>query len=811
MHTPLDVSALYHKCDPAFFSFKTTQELELLEQPIGQKNALEAVDFGTNIQQDGYNLFAMGPSGSGKHSTVMAFLEKKAESEAVPNDWCYVNNFKDQRKPIAIELPPGKASQFKDDMDELVELLKAILPAVFESDNYRNEREMISQKFVEAQAEVFRHLQEEAHRHDVSMSTSSASRVTFVPVVDGKVLSSEEFKAIKGKQKEEITRNMSEFEVIVKEGLRKVGELNKAQQKEFKALDRKITQEAVESLIDEVRREYADSEKITGYLDALQDNVVHHAKDFLAKPEEMGMPPFMQEFYTPSFTRYKVNLFISHDEKGAAPVIYEDNPIHQNLIGRVEHVSQVGTLVTDFSMIKPGALHRANGGYLVIDARKLLMKPFAYEELKRVLRSKEIRIESLAEQYSFISTTSIEPEPIPINVKVVLIGERILYYLLHHYDPDFKELFKVSADFEDDMPRSDENLQLYARMIGTIAKQHDLLPLAPEAVARVIEQSSRDVSHASKFSTHLRTLADLLKEADYWSKKSDHDAIEKSDIEKALNAQKERLNRIQMKLYEQIDEGTIMINVSGSAVGQINALTYISMDGYHFGLPSRITARTRIGKGEIIDIERKAELSGPIHSKGVMILSAYIGSKYAPDLPLSLSASLVFEQSYGMIEGDSASSTELYALLSSLSGLPIKQNIAVTGSVNQFGEVQPIGGVNEKIEGFFDICMRKDAEASYGVIIPHTNVKHLMLKEDVVEAVEKGKFTIYTVKTIDEGISILTGVEAGEADTKGKFPHDSVNGKIVARLQELSETIRKFNHPKAGTKRQVVAKKKSKE
>ena len=439
------------------------------------------------------------------------------------------------------------------------------------------------------------------------------------------------------------------------------------------------------------------------------------------------------------------------------------------------------------------------------------MKPFAYEELKRVLRSKEIRIESLAEQYSFISTTSLEPEPIPINIKVVLIGERILYYLLHHYDPDFKELFKVSADFEDDMPRSDENLQLYARMIGTIAKQHDLLPLAPEAVARVIEQSSRDVSHASKFSTHLRTLADLLKEADYWSKKSDHAAIEKSDIEKALNAQKERLNRIQMKLYEQIDEGTIMINVSGSAVGQINALTYISMDGYHFGLPSRITARTRIGKGEIIDIERKAELSGPIHSKGVMILSAYIGSKYAPDLPLSLSASLVFEQSYGMIEGDSASSTELYALLSSLSGLPIKQNIAVTGSVNQFGEVQPIGGVNEKIEGFFDICMRKDAEASYGVIIPYTNVKHLMLKEDVVEAVEKGKFTIYTVKTIDEGISILTGVEAGEADAKGNFPHNSVNGKIVARLQELSEKIRKFNHPKAGTKRQVVAKKKSKE
>ena len=505
------------------------------------------------------------------------------------------------------------------------------------------------------------------------------------------------------------------------------------------------------------------------------------------------MPPFMQEYYTPTFASYRVNLFIAHNGKKTAPVIYEDNPIHQNLIGRIEHFSQMGTLVTD----------------LVLDARKLLMQPFAYEELKRVLRSREIRIESLAQQYSFISTTTLEPEPIPINVKVVLIGERILYYLLHHYDPDFQELFKVSVDFEDEMPRSDENIQLYARMIGTIAKEHSLLPLTPGAVARVIEQSSRDVAHTAKFSTHLRTLADLLKEADYWSKKEDHAAIEKSDIEKALYSQTERLNRIQKKLYEQIDEGTIMINLSGSAVGQINALTFISIGGHQFGLPSRITARTRIGKGEIIDIERKAELSGPIHSKGVLILSAYLGSKYASDLPLSLSASLVFEQSYGMIEGDSASSTELYALLSSLSGVAIKQNIAVTGSVNQFGEIQAIGGVNEKIEGFFDICMQRDAEASYGVIIPKSNVNHLMLKVEVLDAVKKGNFSVYAVSTIDEGLSILTGVEAGKADAKGNFPAASVNAKVVARLKELSETSRKFSHPKPATKRKTATRKKS--
>ncbi|MCJ7766587.1 MAG: AAA family ATPase, partial [Thiovulaceae bacterium] len=532
-------------------------------------------------------------------------------------------------------------------MIELIELLKAILPAVFESNNYRNERELINQKYIDAHTHIFKQLQEEAGRHDVSMNTTSASRVTFVPVVNGKTLTAEEFKAISGKEKEEMTRKMGEFEMIVKEALRNVSELNKAQQKEFKALDQKITQEAVESVIDELRRKYTDSEKIITYLDALQNDVVHQVRDFLVKPEEMGVPPIMKEFYTPSFSRYNVNLFISHNGNKAAPVIYEDNPIHQNLIGRIEHFSQMGTLVTDFNMIKPGALHQASGGYLVLDARKLLMQPFAYEELKRVLRSKEIRIESLAQQYSFISTTTLEPEPIEVNVKVALIGERILYYLLYQYDPEFKELFKVSADFEDEMPRSDENSQLYARMIGTIAKKHSLLPLTPDAVSRVIEQSSRDVSHTSKFSTHLRTLADLLKEADYWSQKSDHTVIEKSDIETTLRTQVERRNRIQRKLYEQIDEGTMMINISGTAVGQINALTYISIGGHNFGLPSRITARTRVGKGEIIDIQREVELSGPIHAKGVMILSGYLGSKYSSDLPLSLTASLVFEQSYG--------------------------------------------------------------------------------------------------------------------------------------------------------------------
>lgn len=785
MNYALKVSQLYHSCDVSLLSFKTTKELEPLQEPIGQKTALEAVDFAANIQQDGYNLYAMGPSGSGKHSTIMSFLEEKAGNEKRPSEWCYVNNFKDYRKPIAIEFPESNAQEFKDDIKELIELLKEILPTTFESNEYNNQKEAIVQKYLKKQSAIFNHLQDEASKYDVAMNASSPTQVTFVPVVDGKRLSAQEFQDIKGKKKEQITKKVNEFQAIVKENLRKVSELAKAQQKEFKELDKKVTMDAVELHINELIEKYKKSKKIVNYLDALKQDVIDNVRDFLVKPDEMNMIPFMQEYYTPSFSRYEVNLFITNDNGNNAPVIYEDNPTHQNIVGKIEHISQVGTLITDFTMIKPGALHKANGGYLMVDARKLLMEPFAYEELKRVLRSKEIRIESLAQQYSFISTTSLEPEPIPINVKVILIGERYLYYLLYQYDTEFAELFKVSADFEDDIARSDENIQLYARMIGTIAKRESLLPLTAKAVARVIEQSSREVSHSSKFSTHMRTLSDLLKEADYWSRKDNRKTIDKANINKVLQTQKERLNRIQRKLYEMIDEGTIMINVSGEKVGQINALSYISLGGLSFGIPSRITARTRIGKGEIINIEREVELSGPLHSKGVMILSSYIGSTYMQDTPLSLSASLVFEQSYSMIDGDSASSTELYAILSSLSNLPIKQNIAVTGSVNQFGEIQAIGGVNEKIEGFFDVCMSKNPKESYGVIIPDANVKHLMLKDEVLKAVKDKKFTIYSVKTIDEGISILTGVKA-----------DKVNEKVTSRLNEFSKTAQEFNNPK---------------
>lgn len=793
MIEPLHFLTLYRACDADILSFKTTQELEPLSKIIGQESALAAVDFGANIRQEGYNLYAMGPSGSGKHSVITAFLEEKAADELGGDDWCYVNNFKDHRTPIAIQLPAGQAVRFKEEIAEFIELLKTILPSVFESNEYRNARESISQKYIGLQADIFQNLQKEADSHGVVMNTSSSNRVTFVPVVNGKPVTAEEFKAIEGKEKEEIAARLNAFETIVKEGLREVSHLNKLQQKDFIALDHQTTADTVETLLEELRKHYKDIPKILSYLDAVQIDVIRNVQSFLVKPDEIEMPPFMREYYTPSFRQYLVNLFISHNGNKSASVIYEDNPTHQNLIGTIEHLSQMGTLVTDFTMVKPGAFHKANGGYLILEARKLLMQPFAWEALKRVLRSKEIRIESIAQQYSLISTTTLEPEPIPLDVKVVLIGERIFYYLLYHYDPDFKELFKVSADFEEDMPRSEENSRLYAQMIGTIAQKSALHPLSAEAVTRVIEHSAREAQNASKISTHMGTLADLLKEADYWTRKAQRSVTEKADIETALQAQTERMNRIQNRLYEQITDGTILINISGSTVGVINGLSYISLGGHRFGIPSRITARTRLGKGEIIDIERKAELSGPIHTKGVMILSAYIGSTYAKESPFNLSASLVFEQSYAMIEGDSASSAELYAILSSLAELPISQNIAVTGSVNQFGEVQVIGGVNEKIEGFYDICMLRDREGEYGVIIPHANVKHLMLKHEVVEAAKNGKFNIYAVSNIGEGIAILTGTEAGEKDEIGNYPENSVNGKIIARLRNFTKTLQEYS------------------
>jgi lon-related putative ATP-dependent protease len=571
-----------------------------------------------------------------------------------------------------------------------------------------------------------------------------------------------------------------------------------------KELNQEVGMFAVGHLIEELRRTYLDLPTVLGYLTSVQQDVIDNLDEFLgitdtppAAPAEASppRPPVTASF----FRRYRVNVVVDHSGAIGAPVIYEDNPAVQNLVGRIEHMAQMGTLVTDFNLIKAGALYRANGGYLILDARKVLLQPFAWEELKRALRSREIRIEVLGQTLNLISTVSLEPEPIPLDVKVILLGERMLYYALYEADPDFGELFKVAADFEDQMARTADNHLLYARMIGTIARQEGIRPLDRAAVARVIEQSARLAGDADKLSTHVHSVADLLCEADYWAGEAQHPVIDAPDVQHAIDAQIRRLDRVRERIQEEIQRGTILIDTQGTAVGQVNGLSVLSMGQFAFGRPSRITARVRLGRGEVVDIEREVALGGPIHSKGVLILSAYLGARYASDRPLSLSASLVFEQSYSGVEGDSASSAELYALLSALADLPVKQGLAVTGSVNQRGQVQAIGGVNEKIEGFFDICRAQGLTGEQGVLIPASNVKHLMLRHDVVAAVAAGQFQVYAVETIDQGIEFLTGVPAGERDDTGKFPAGSVNQRVEARLVALAEKRLAFGVPERGS------------
>lgn len=585
---------------------------------------------------------------------------------------------------------------------------------------------------------------------------------------------------------------MSELHKKLRTVMQQVPKWQQEARDKIRALNNEVAAFAVGHLIDDLRKKYVDLPEVVSFLDRVQEDVVENVDEFLTPPENPlveALSSFMPQISRGPkfFRRYQVNVVVDHSSNHGAPVVYENHPTSQNLLGRVEYMAHMGALSTDFNLIRPGALHRANGGYLILDAYKLLQQPFAWEALKRSLGSSQIQIESLEQMLSLVSTVSLKPEPIPLNVKVVLIGERLIYYLLSTLDWEFPELFKVAADFEERMERSGDSQLLYARMVGTIARQDGLLPFDRGAVGRVIEHSSRLAEDAQKVSTHRRTLADLLQESDFWARQAARAVVTAADVQQAIDAQIHRVDRLRDRLLEEFLEGTILVDTEGERMGQVNGLSVVQMAGFSFGHPSRITARIRLGKGEVIDIEREVELSGPIHSKGVLILSGFLGARYAPDHPLSLSASLVFEQSYGAVEGDSASSAELYALLSALAGLPILQSLAVTGSVNQHGQIQAIGAVNEKIEGFFDLCKRRGRLNGQGVLIPASNTRHLMLRRDVLDAVEAGQFHIYAVETIDQGIEILTGVPAGERDRSGKFPDGTVNQRVEARLIELAE------------------------
>ena len=794
----LEPEALYRRCEAGEFDFETTADVEDMAELIGQPRAEEAVNFGVGIQQDGYNLFALGPAGTGKQAFIRHYIETRAAAEQVPSDWCYVNNFDDNRKPAALELRPGKAVQLHDDMNMLVEELGLTIPAVFQSDEYTTRAEAIDQELKDRQDEAFEALNKKAEAKNI-MLMRTPTGFTLAPMRKGKPIFPKEFRELPEEERNKIEADSNALQEELRETLHKAPQWQEESREKFAELNREMAAGVVTHRIDELRREYEHTQAVVDYLNAVEEDIIKNFRKFL--PEEQrhtslfGIELPGQEEETHWFNRYRVNVLLAHSVDGGAPVIYESLPSYNNLIGRVEHQAQQGALLTDFTMIRAGALHRANGGYLLLDAIKVLTQPFAWEALKRALESRKLKIESLAQITSLISTVSLEPESIPLDVKVVLMGEPIIYYLLSYYDPEFADLFKVQVDFASQMDRSTDSQQQYAHLLATLARKARLLPFDRHAVARVIDHSARLADDNEKLTTHMRSIQDLMQESDYWARERGETIVHAADVQQAVDAQLRRADRIRERIQEEIQRGTIMIETEGSKVGEINGLSVMLLGGFSFGRPSRISARVRLGKGNVVDIEREVKMGGPIHSKGVLILSHFLGAHYALDYPLSLSASLVFEQSYGGIEGDSASSAELYALLSALAQVPVKQGLAVTGSVNQHGEIQAIGGVNEKIEGFFDLCNSRGLSGEQGVLIPASNVRHLMLRHDVVTAVENGMFAVYPVRTVNEGIELLTGTSAGERTAEGEFPADTINRQVEDRLIHFSLQLKNFARP----------------
>ena len=787
---PLETQQLHRACDPDQFSFRTTAEVADLTDIIGQARAMDAVRFGSDIRRDGYNLFVLGSSGMGKHSLVKQFLESRANREAEPADWCYLNNFTQPHKPKVLKLPCGKGEELRQHMERLVDYLRSAVPVQFESEEYRSRISAIQQEYNERQEREIAELGEEAEKKEIILLRTPEG-FALAPGRNREVIPPDEYDKLPQEKKDRIEADISELQTHLEKILSHLPQRRRERSERIKQLNYEMMLSSVAHMIDELRAIYAGLPGVLAYLDAVQQDMVMHVDDF-RKPDESINISGMSVVTHQTFNNYQVNVLTSNHHKAGAPVISEDNPTYSNLVGRVEHISQFGALVTNFTLIKPGALHRANGGYLLLDIRKVLMQPFAWEGLKRALQARKIHIESLGQVYSLVSTVSLEPEPVPLDVKVVLFGERMFYYLLQEYDPEFKELFKVAADFEETIERTPENDFLYAQLIATLSRKEGLLPYDRHAVARVIDHSARLTGDSQKLSMHMRSIADLLHEADYWARANNSDAVRANDVQQAIDAQIRRQDRIRDRLYEAIQRDILMIATHGAVTGQVNGLSVIELGGFAFAQPARITATTRFGKGDVINVEREVKLSGAIHSKGVFILSSFLAARYAKDQPLALSASLAFEQSYGMIDGDSASLAELCALLSNLADAPVNQALAVTGSINQLGQVQAIGAVNEKIEGFFDICNARGLTGDQGVLIPAANVQHLMLRRNVVAAAAAGKFHIYAVADIDQAIALLTGLAAGEADANGEYPHGSINGLVAARLSELGKISQSY-------------------
>jgi lon-related putative ATP-dependent protease len=791
--TEVRLAQLRRICDPSTLSHTSSNQMQALETIVGQQRAVKALCFGLGIKDRGFNIYVSGLPGTGRTTAIRRFLEEIARDKPVPDGWCYVNNFRDPYRPKGLRLPPARAGELQTDMKSLVTAALREIRAAFESEEYAAHKEELTQAIQRQREEVLTRVNEDAQREGFAIQVTPVGLLT-IPTRHGQPLSDEEFMALKPEDKEALRQKRTKIEAEIESAVRQAKRLERTAYEQIQQLDRDVASYALSHPIEDLKTKYEDLPEVVSHLDEMRDDILDNLDQFRAQPaeaESAGLPFQRIDGQEPLYRRYGANVVVDHAGASGAPVTTELNPTYTNLFGRIEQEAQFGALTTDFSLIRGGSLHQANGGYLVLPVEDLLRNPFSWEGLKRALQNGEIVIEDAASQIGFI-TRSLKPQPIPLNVKVILIGRPDLYQLLRAYDEHFSELFKVKADFDSQMDRTDESIHDYAAFVCTVCENEDLKHLDSGAMAKIVEHGSRLVEDQEKLSTRFGEISDVIREASYYAAAEGASLVTAAHINKAIEERFYRSGLIRERIQEMIERGSILIDVTGEKVGQVNGLSVMSLGDISFGQPNRITASIALGREGLVDIEREAKLGGPIHTKGVLILSGYLAAKYAQDKPLSLSARLVFEQSYGGVDGDSASSTELYAILSSLSGLPIKQGIAVTGSVNQKGEVQAIGGVNEKIEGFYEICKAKGLTGEQGVLIPSANVPNLMLKEEVVQAVAENRFHVWSVNTIDEGIEILTDTRAGGRAESGAFEEMTVNGLVDQRLRDMAETMSRY-------------------
>lgn len=782
----------YRACDLSPLGFRTTEELNSCRRFIGQERAESAIYFGLGMEQRGYNLYLAGPPGVGKTSSIKEILSKTAKEKPVPPDWCYVYNFQNPNNPMAISLPTGKGKELKKDMEDLLESLKNDIPRAFESKEFEVEKDRITNEAQREKNSLFEELHRRAAEQGIQIQFTPTGIVT-IPLVNGRPVTQEEYNSLSDGQKEDIRKRKEKVDEEVPETLKRVRKLEKEIMDRIKELEKKVALFAVRDILDSIREKYKIYPKVIDYLDMVQKHILENIENFMADKTGEAPPfPFRMPQQKPTFTEYQVNVFIDNSTTEGVPVVFETHPTYTNLFGSIEREVRFGALFTDFTMITAGSIAKANGGYLVVEVMDVLKYPFVWDALKKVLENEELRIEDVYQHYG-MSTVGLRPEPIKLDVKVIMIGNPTLYHLLYAYDEDFMKLFKVKADFDTVVERTDEMLSEYARFVKTVCDKEDLRHFERSGVEAVIEHSSRIASNQDKLSVQFGAISKIIREANYWAGVDNgSNYVSRKHVEKAIDEKIYRSNMVEEKIRELIEKGIVLVDIEGKVVGQINGLAVYNLGDYAFGKPSRITCETFMGMEGVVNIERKANMSGNIHNKGVLILSGYLGTKYAHDKPLSLSATLVFEQTYEMVDGDSASTAELVAILSSLSGVPINQSLAVTGSVNQKGQVQPIGGVNEKVEGFYHVCKAKGLTGEQGVVIPHQNVRNLMLKREVIQAMRDGKFHVYPVETVDQALEILTGREAGKRGAKGKFKRGTVNYLVDKRLKELAESFRKL-------------------